>query len=171
MKLDFGSGTRLKPEYEGVDLYAPDAKYKIDLFSFPLPWENESVEEINMSHFLEHVPKEKRWPLFEECYRILVPKGQIFITVPNWKSERAYGDNGHEWPPVTTMTFCYLNKNWRQVNQLEYGVYKLTCDFDFNTGASNLMNGFEFRGQEAQMFACMHYTETFMDLWCVLTKK
>ena len=84
VKLDFGSGNNCKDGFEGVDLYADAAKHKVDLFKFPLPWETGSVDEINCSHFIEHIPQELRWPFFEECYRILKDGGIMQIIVPNW---------------------------------------------------------------------------------------
>lgn len=56
LKLDFGCGQNPREGYEGVDLYAPDATHKVDLWKFPLPWDDNSVEAIHASHFLEHLP-------------------------------------------------------------------------------------------------------------------
>lgn len=56
VKLDFGCGQVPREGYEGVDLYAPNAKHKVDLMKFPLPWKDESVDAIHCSHFLEHLP-------------------------------------------------------------------------------------------------------------------
>jgi ubiquinone/menaquinone biosynthesis C-methylase UbiE len=171
VKLDFGAGNNCREGFESVDLYLPGAKYQIDLTSFPFPWPDESVEEINCSHFLEHIPKEKRWPFFEECYRILKPEGKMHINVPNWKSERAYGDMTHEWPPVSTMMFWYLNKNWREQNKLTYGPYDIKCNFDVNAGPSGIVPQFAQRSYDAQVFVTTHYMESYMDMWVILTKR
>ena len=171
VKLDFGSGNNCKDGFEGVDLYADAAKHKVDLFKFPLPWETGSVDEINCSHFIEHLPKDIRWQFFEECYRILKDEGIMQIIVPNWKSERAYGDNSHIWPPITTMTFYYLNKGWREQNKLTYGAYDIKCDFDFAVGPSGIYPQFAQRAQEAMMYAVTHYLETYADMWATLTKR
>ena len=56
LKLDLGCGQNPKEGFDGVDLYGEKAKHKVDLFKFPWPFEDASVEEINCSHFLEHVP-------------------------------------------------------------------------------------------------------------------
>lgn len=169
VKLDFGCGNNCREGFEGVDLYA-EAKHKVDLMAFPFPWESESVNEINCSHFIEHIPKEKRWPFFEECYRVLKPQGKMFILVPNWKSERAYGDMTHEWPPVTAMTFYYLNKAWRESNKLTYGPYDIKCDFEFQAGPTGLAQNIVNRSYEAQVFATTHYMESYGDMWSTLTK-
>lgn len=169
--LDFGCGENCQPGYEGVDLYAPSAKHKVNLLSLPLPWKDSIVDGIWCSHFVEHIPQKIRWPFFEECWRILKTEGVMRIFVPNWKSERAYGDCTHEWPPVTSMFFYYLNRDWRKANKLEHGAYALKCNFDFQAGPTGLSPTFADRNHEAQAFACAHYLESFPDMWVTLTKK
>jgi predicted SAM-dependent methyltransferase len=56
LKLDLGCGQNPKEGFEGVDVRGGKAKHEVDLFKFPWPFENDSVEEIHASHFLEHVP-------------------------------------------------------------------------------------------------------------------
>lgn len=56
LKLDLGCGQNPREGFEGVDLYGEKAKHRVDLFRFPWPWADNSVDEINCSHFLEHVP-------------------------------------------------------------------------------------------------------------------
>lgn len=56
LKLDLGCGQSPRDGYEGVDLYGESAKHRVDLFKFPWPFENASVDAIHCSHFLEHVP-------------------------------------------------------------------------------------------------------------------
>lgn len=171
LKLDFGAGNHPQPGYKSVDLYAPTADFRVDLFKFPLPWKDNTVDEIISSHFVEHIPREKRWPFFEECYRILKMDAKMQIIVPSFKSERAYGDMTHEMPPVVPMFFFYLNKNWREVNQLTYGKYALKCNFEHACGATGINPPFNQRTDEVKQFAANHYWEACGDIWCSLTKK
>lgn len=172
LKLDFGCGEVTPPGWTGVDLYAPSASIKCDLMKFPLPWKDNTVDEIRASHFVEHIPREKRWQFFNEVWRILKLDAKFHIFVPNWKSERAYGDMTHEWPPFTTMALLYLGKQWRKDNKLEHGPYaEIKCNFDFQAGANGIAQGFADKHQEAQMFAITHYMEAYQDMWAVLVKK
>jgi len=171
LKLDLGCGRNKVPGFHGVDLYSPDADTKLDLLTFPWPWADESVIEIHASHFIEHIDQEKRWPFFEECWRVLKPGGIMRIFVPNWKSERAYGDNTHKFPPFTAFSLIYLNKDWREANKLTYGPYALKCNFDNQAGPAGISPTFTTRSHEAQIFACSHYLESYQDMWAVLTKK
>jgi hypothetical protein len=56
-KLDLGCGLNPKEGFEGVDIRGNEkAKHRVDLFKFPWPFEDRSVDEIHASHLLEHVP-------------------------------------------------------------------------------------------------------------------
>lgn len=171
LKLDFGCGQNCQPGFKGVDLFAPNVDFRVDLFKFPLPWKDGTVDEIVSSHFIEHIPRQIRWKFFEECWRILKLDATMRIIVPNWKSERALGDMTHEFPPVTAFFFYYLNQGWREANKLTYGAYDLKCNFDHQAGPTAMNPEFAQRNQEVQMFAASHYAESFGDMWVTLTKK
>lgn len=171
LRLDFGCGRNKQTGFTGVDLYAPDADIKADLFKFPLPWKDNTVDEIFASHFVEHIPATIRWQFFSECWRIMKLEATMRIFVPSWKSERAYGDMTHQWPPVTSFFFFYLNKNWREANKLTYGAYDIKCHFEHQSGPTGLTPAFADRNHETQMFACTHYLEAYPDAWITLTKK
>ena len=179
IKLDLGCGQNRKEGFTGVDFYAPgEGIVKCDLFKSPwcapgsdkLLWKDESVSEIHASHFVEHIPYKLRWPFFDECYRVLKPGGKMQIIVPNWKSERAYGDMTHEWPAVVSMAFYYLNKGWRDANKLTYGDYDLKCNFEHAAGPTGMDGDFNGKTQEVVLFACKHYMESYPDMWVNLTK-
>lgn len=171
LKLDLGCGQNKSAGFTGVDLYAPDADVTLDLFKFPWPWKDESVTEIICSHFIEHIPQALRWRFFEEAWRILKTEAVMKIVVPNWKSERAYGDMTHQWPPVTTMFFFYLSRQWRETNKLTYGPYAIKANFECEAGPIQLTPSFATRSQDAQVFACTHYLESYADMWVTIRKK
>jgi|SRR5580658_3745398 hypothetical protein len=185
IKLDLGCGRNKTAGFTGLDLYAADADIRCDLFN--LPWceakntpshlvrnplfKDNSVSEIVASHFLEHVPHGIRWRFMEECYRVLKVGGIMRIFVPNWKSERSYGDMTHEWPPVVAMFFFYLNEQWRRDNRLTYGPYDIKANFDHKAGPTQIAPAFAQRSQEAQEFACAFHCESYTDMWVVLEKR
>lgn len=172
VKYDLGCGRNKQPGFIGVDLYSPDADIKADLMETPWKFaKDNSASEIFASHFLEHIPHGTRWRFMEECYRVLKPEGIMRIFVPNWKSERAYGDMTHQWPPVVAMFFFYLHRPWREANKLNYGPYDLKCNFEHAAGPTSISPDFSARAHEAQVFACTHYMESYMDMWVTLTKK
>lgn len=56
VKLDLACGQSPREGFEGVDFLAPDVKHRVDLFKFPWPWADNSVDELHSSHFVEHLP-------------------------------------------------------------------------------------------------------------------
>lgn len=144
VKLDLGCGQNIREGFEGVDLYAKEAKHKVDLFSFPWPWADNSVDEINSSHFIEHIPMtyvckthgheavpclgnpDLFFAFFDECWRILKPNGKMHIVCPAVRSERAFQDPTHR-RFIAQATFFYLSDVWRKANKLDH--YLVKCNF------------------------------------------
>lgn len=149
VKLDFACGNNIREGFEGVDFYAPLAQYKIDLFKFPFPWEDNSVDEIHCSHFVEHLPardvelrdlrpsihgaadtkfigQDFLFAFFDECWRVLKPGATMLVIVPSGRSDRAYQDPTHR-RFIVAETFGYLNKDARE--QMGLGHYNVRCNF------------------------------------------
>lgn len=164
MKLDIGCGTRKTgPDWTGVDKMSfPGVDVVLDVAARdsnyaphesgvggvtapgPLrfkrwPWDDNSVDEINCSHFLEHLEADERVHFANEVFRILKPGCKATITVPWWASQRAYGDLTHKWPPVVFFWTYYLLKSWRAVNAPHNTDY--TCDFDAAGGTVPMQDG------------------------------
>lgn len=127
LKLDLGCGKHKREGFTGVDCIAFDGVDVITDLTNPWPWPDNSVEEVNASHFLEHLDATERIHFVNELYRVLVPNGKATIAVPHWASGRAYGDITHKWPPVAEFWFYYLDKNWRADNAPHNDFY--VCDF------------------------------------------
>lgn len=94
--LNLGCGFDKKPGWINVDAFAicePDVVH--DLNQFPYPWDDESVDGIQMIHVLEHL--DDWWYAFVECARILKPGGTFEIRVPDESSMTAltYRDHHH----------------------------------------------------------------------------
>lgn len=145
LKLDLGCGNTPKEGYEGVDIAGDKATHKVDLFKFPWPFEDNSVEEINLSHFMEHIPareveerdivdnfqterflgQDMMFAFFDEMWRILKHEGWVFVTVPCARNDRAFQDPTHR-RFIVEPTFAYFWKDWRAVNVPQY---KVRCNF------------------------------------------
>ena len=185
LKLDLGSANRPREGFESVDLYHPDATHKVDLWKFPFPWADNSVEELSCTHFLEHLParevlrsecnvrgfKYENWDFFfafmSECYRILIPGGKMFVVVPNARCNRAFQDPTHRRFFVAE-TFFYLSKEWRIANGLDH--YQVDCDFagDVNPAIPQELSLFH---PDVQAKRFMHEWNTVMDWHAVLISK
>jgi hypothetical protein len=155
IKLDLACGQSPREGFEGVDRWAPDAQHKVDLWKFPYPWADNSVDELHSSHFVEHLPdrpveeKDIVYPnnsdtveiynrfidqdflfaFFDECWRMLKNNGTMLVICPNALSNRAFQDPTHR-RFIVAETFLYLAKEWREINKLDH--YKVRCDFGVN---------------------------------------
>ena len=156
LKLDLGAGQNPKEGFEGVDLNAPNTQHRVDLFKFPYPWADNSVEEIHTSHFVEHIPNrevEERdvvvvrggqaeawerfvgqnlfFAFFDECYRILKPDGVMTVIVPSGRSTRGFQDPTH-CRFIMAETFLYLAAEWRKMNAPDH--YRVKSNFACHAG-------------------------------------
>lgn len=197
LRLDFGCGpNKLKEagkEFIGVDAIAfPGVDIVLDLtekessvqnkdFSVTHKykkwiWEDNSVDEIHCSHFLEHLNMEERCHFMNETYRILKPGAQCRIIVPHWASARAYGDVTHDPMPVSEFFFYYLSKPWREANaphtvasERNPNLFHEEVDFAATWGYS-LHQSLLVRNQEYQTFALGFFKEAAQDIIATLTK-
>ncbi len=128
MKLDLGCGFKKHVgDFIGVDaLQLPGVDIVHDLRVLPWPFEDDSVDYVFCSHFLEHLTGEERVPFFNELYRIMKPGAQAEIITPDWSHASAYGDPTHKWPPMSNWYLTYLDRTWRERQVAHVGY---TCDF------------------------------------------
>lgn len=168
-KLDLGCGNNKREGFTGIDFKkTPAVDIVHDLFKFPWPFADGSVEEVHCSHFFEHVPAKLRGAFMDELYRVMKPGAKAQFITPYWSSVRAIQDPTHEWPPISEMSYLYFNKGWREANKLEH--YGFECDFDFTCGYG-LAGDIAPKNQEAQQFAISHYINAANDLFCNLTRR
>lgn len=109
VRLDLGCGQNVRDGFEGVDLYAPIAKHRVNLFAFPLPWADNSVDELHCSHFLEHLPAREvgREDLVDKLGNRLVPHG---LGVTNWSDHSVVENSpflGQDF------LFAFMDECWR----------------------------------------------------------
>jgi hypothetical protein len=171
LKLDLGCGQNKRDGFLGVDKFsAPGVDQTVDLFSFPWPWKDGTVEETHCSHHFEHVPALLRPRWMEELYRVLIDGGKGTFIVPYFMSSRSVQDFTHEWPPVCEASFLYFNQPWREANKLTHGLYDIHCDFDFTYGYA-MDPTWASRQDEARNFAIRHYWHTVSDLYVTVVKR
>ena len=104
MRLNLGCGFSQRQGYTNVDKFPecePDEI--VDLERFPWPWPDDSVEEIVMSHVLEHLgaTSEVYFGVFRELYRICRADARVHITVPHPRHDSFLNDPTH----VRAVTF------------------------------------------------------------------
>lgn len=171
MKVSLACGQRKPEGFIGVDI-AEDCGADIvhDLNVFPWPFDDESVDEVECEHYLEHIPGPERPKFFNELYRILKPGATAYIVFPSGTGSRALQDFTHAWPPVVPQSFYYWSKLWREDQLLTHGPYaELTCDFAF-TCMGIQDTDFQGRADPVIMFAEKHYINSILDYQVIMTK-
>jgi hypothetical protein len=174
VRLDLGCGKNKIQDAEnpwlGVDAINFDGVDLVADLREVWPWEAESVDEVHCSHFLEHLTGEQRIHFFNELYRVLKPGATARILTPHWSHERAYGDPTHQWPPVCSWSYFYLERSWRDVNA-PHCAY--TCDFTYVLTGMHDPNDqwVAFRNLETKQIMMSRNINTVTDMIAVLTKR
>jgi predicted SAM-dependent methyltransferase len=84
MKLNLACGQKTLPDYVNIDKYPLNTGVMVHDLLTGIPYDDNSVEEINVSHFLEHLKvRHEAIPFLRECNRVLMPGGKLIITVPD----------------------------------------------------------------------------------------
>lgn len=167
LKLDLGCGKNPQPGFVGVDVRDFGQDVVCDLRD-TWKWQDDSVDEVHCSHFVEHLTARERIHFVNELHRVLRVGAKALIIVPHWSSARAYGDLTHQWPPVSEFWFYYLLAAWRNDNAPHNDAY--TCDFDVTWGYT-LHPGISVRNQEYQQNAIAFYKEACQDIIATLIKR
>lgn len=115
---DLGCGIVPFEDFLGIDALAEHPRVKtVDLYTYPWPMADESVDYYRSSHFLEHVVDwDAHWT---EVYRTLKPGGYYEVIAPFYRSDRWFGDPDHK-QPILHRRFIYLDHAWRVANNIAH---------------------------------------------------
>jgi ubiquinone/menaquinone biosynthesis C-methylase UbiE len=122
MKLNLGCGSVILKDFVNVDkfdFYKPNIIH--DLEVFPYPFQDNSVDEIILSHVLEHIGQipDVFNEIIKELYRICRNGSLINITVPHPRHDDFISDPTHVRPITLRSLSMYdqkLNKIWEEKN-------------------------------------------------------
>ena len=175
VRLDLGCGPNVKEGFTGIDrIKFKGVKHVTQLGKRPLPYKAKSVDEVHMSHFLEHLTAVERCFLLNDLYRVMKPGAKATIIVPMFSSSRAYGDPTHQWPPIGEMWFYYLSQEWRDKNaphtDVKHWPHGYACDFEATWGYG-IHPTIQQKNAEQQQYAINFYKEAAQDLHATLTAK
>ena len=112
MKLNLGCGTHKLDGFVNVDKFAiwePDEV--VDLEVFPWPWPDNSMEEVVISHVLEHLGQgtEVYFAIIKELYRVCRDRAEVRIAVPHPRHDDFLNDPTHV-RPVTVESLAMFSK-------------------------------------------------------------
>lgn len=121
MNLNLGCGSKIYDDYVNVDkfdLYDIDIQH--DLEKFPYPFDDNSVEEIILSHVLEHIGQDPAIfiKILKEFYRICKNQALINISVPHPRHDDFISDPTHVRPITVTGLSLFdkaHNEEWERI--------------------------------------------------------
>lgn len=161
MKLDIACGQNRKEGFKGVDIAPGEGvDFVWDLEKYPWePFKDHLVEEVNISHYAEHVKDLMKF--MDEVWRICQHDAKVTIVGPYYTSIRAWGDPTHvrtlnEW------TFLYFNKGWREANKLDH--YPIKSNFNISMMYTFFNPPWDKKSDEAKQFAQQHYWNVVSDI-------
>ena len=119
-KLNLGCGSSILKGYVNVDkssYYKPDLIH--DLEEIPYPFEDSSVDEIILSHVLEHIGQDPKVfnKIIKELYRICKNSSIIHIYLPHPRHNDFISDPTHVRPITVLGLQLYdkeLNEKWQK---------------------------------------------------------
>ncbi len=90
----------------------------------------------------------------EECYRILIPRGQMIVIAPYWSTGLAWSDPAIV-NRIADLTFHHFNKEWLKKNGK--GDREINCDFEIVNYRYYFDPDWDSRADEARKWALKHY--------------
>lgn len=190
LKLSIAGGQNVPEGFVGMDIYPGEKiKYVGDILNFgeDSVWKqikDNSVDEIECSHFIEHIPhgngyNDPFWQFFDEVYRVLKPvefsetnpnvpiNGFARFVAPYYSSIRAWQDPTHQ-RAISEATFMYLSKEWRESQKLDH--YPTICDLQV-TGGYIEHDRLQNRNAEFKQNAYLTEINAINDIFVTLFKK
>lgn len=150
LRLNLGSGQQPLAGYLNVDKYgSPDLV--CDLEALPWPWESGSVDEVVMSHVLEHLGRspEAFIGVLKELYRVCRPGALVRIRVPHPRHDFFLTDPTHV-RPILPGTFALFskrsNRDWVRSGATNTPL-ALQHDVDFEIEEHNVLLDEPYRSQ------------------------
>jgi SAM-dependent methyltransferase len=116
------------------DAHKPDVVH--DIASLPLPFADDTFDEIHAYDTLEHVGRQGDWAFFfaqwSDFWRLLKPDGVFFGISPHWSSAWCWGDPGHT-RVVSAESFVFLSQPaYSQVGTSPMTDYRFCYRADFD---------------------------------------
>ena len=132
MRLNLGCGDRHLPGFTNVDFETNWASKKPDVatdLSKPLPFENESADEIHAYHVFEHFYRYDADEILTDWVRVLKPAGRLVLELPCldkiYLLMKHHIEGGIEMPVNLTLWGLYGNPEYFQPTMVHRWCYSI----------------------------------------------
>ncbi len=115
MKLHLGCGNLKLPNYINIDLLSAKADIKLDITNLSI-FNNNTIDEIYVSHTLEHFNRNKILCILLEWNRVLKDGGILRIAVPDFEKVVKIYNKNHD----ITELIGFLNGGQRNIYDFHY---------------------------------------------------
>lgn len=120
MKLNLGCGEKLMQGYINCDKYQTNADMKVDLDVLPLPFKDNTADEIILRQTLEHV--DNQLDLLYDCHRILKKGGILKIMLPSFSNTVQHKTFYHS---LTYLDDIAVYKEWKKDRTSEQQIFEI----------------------------------------------
>ena len=114
--------------------HAPDIIH--DLARLPLPFDDDSFDEVHAYDVMEHIGQQGDWQFFfaqwQDLWRILKDGGRFFGISPHWSSPWAWMDPGHTRAMGPEMLVFLNQLEYAQVGKTPMTDYRFCYRGDFD---------------------------------------
>ena len=169
MKLNLGAGADYREGWVNVDFNEDGGKQDVicDL-SKEVPFEDNSIDEILMDNFLEHMHKDKYFWFMDELHRICKPEAIINIYVPHCTSPFAFGHPAHynffHSSSMDVMSVDVL-PNYERYNKARFKIKATILPFHHNYWNLHFLSG--LNKFVAWMFNCSPIWQKICEKTCL----
>lgn len=146
LKLNLGCGNRKAAGFVNVDCVAACAPdLVVNLEQMPWPWDDDSVDEVTLTHVLEHLGQspDAFLAIVRELWRVCCDGARIDIAVPHPRSDFFIGDPTHVRPITAGMLNLFnrrLNREWAAIGAANTPLGDiLGVDFEVESVVHDLM--------------------------------
>ena len=125
LKINLACGMRKKEGVEWVNIDS-NSECKPDVvrnLMRGLPYSNETIDEINCEHFIEHLNGEDFIFFFNECHRVLKEGGRLCLKAPYHSEKWAWIDPTHKRPISEHSFDFFINCDYNSQNAGVTGWY------------------------------------------------
>ena len=129
-RIDIGSGTKLRPGYDGIDLVAlPGVTIVRDVDRHGLPFSDSSISHVYTAHFLEHTSHLVF--VMNEIHRVCCHNAIVEISVPSLLGPYAAADPTHR-RLFNARTFSYFEADGQEYAGITKGFQILELSSGFS---------------------------------------